>query len=84
MKKHGDRITKRVKDQWREKIEAPRLINKLKKHAIGEIDLKSTQVRAAEILLKKVIPDLKVTDMQVTDNTDYSKILAAARQRADR
>jgi hypothetical protein len=34
------------------------LADRLEKHAMGEIELTTTQVRAAEILLKKVVPDL--------------------------
>ena len=34
------------------------------KHVSGEIDMSPTQVRAASILLNKVLPDLKSVDMQ--------------------
>jgi len=76
------KVVKRLDDKWREKIKHSMLVTRLRKHAAGEIEMTTTQVRAAEILLKKVLPDLKSTDMQVTDNTDYSEILAAARKRA--
>lgn len=42
----------------REKIQTTQLINRLTKHALGEIELSPTQVRAIEILLKKSVPDL--------------------------
>ncbi len=42
-----------------EKIRASQIINRLSKHVTGKIEMSSTQVRAAEILLKKCIPDRK-------------------------
>ena len=46
----------------RDKINASQLITVLGKHATGQCELKNTQIKAAEILLKKVIPDLKSVD----------------------
>ena len=34
------------------------LVNRLMDHAVGECELTNTQIRAIEILLKKVAPDL--------------------------
>jgi len=42
----------------REKIKISQLINRLQAHANGEVDMSPTQVRAAEVLLKKTLPDL--------------------------
>ncbi len=42
----------------RQKISTTQLINRLQKHAFGKTELSRTQVRAIEILLKKVLPDL--------------------------
>lgn len=44
--------------QTREKIRTSQLINRLEKHAFGEVELTQTQVRAIEILIKKTLPDL--------------------------
>lgn len=43
--------------------------------------MSSTQVRAAEVLLKKVMPDLSATDLtgEVTVSS-YSEVLNAARK----
>ena len=46
----------------REKIQASQLINRLSDHVFGKIDLSPTQVRSAEILLRKVMPDLALVD----------------------
>lgn len=48
----------RVLEELRERIECGSLINRLQKHVNGLIELSPTQLRAAEILIKKVLPDL--------------------------
>jgi midasin (ATPase involved in ribosome maturation) len=46
-------------EKTRERIRATQIMNRLQKHVFGLIEMTPTQLRAAEILLKKVIPDLK-------------------------
>jgi hypothetical protein len=43
----------------REKIRATLLVERLRAYALGEIDLSPTQIRVAEILLRKVIPGFR-------------------------
>lgn len=45
-------------DEIRRKIQASQLINILMKHVVGEQEMTPTQIKAAEILLRKSIPDL--------------------------
>jgi len=45
-------------ESWRAKIPVGVVINRLSAHVKGEIKLRSTQIRAAEILLRKALPDL--------------------------
>lgn len=45
-------------DETRARIKTSQLINRLTKHAFGEVQLSSTQVRAIEILLGKTLPNL--------------------------
>lgn len=52
------RLRARHQDEVRAKIQASQLINRLTKHALGETEMTATQVKAAEILLKKSMPDL--------------------------
>lgn len=52
-------------ENTRMKIQAALLINRLTGHAIGEVDLSSTQVRAIEVLLRKILPDLSDVRMEV-------------------
>jgi hypothetical protein len=47
--------------QVRERIQAGRLLDRLEQHALGEAEMSATQLRAAEILLKKALPDLQST-----------------------
>lgn len=45
-------------DALRKKIQAGVLVNRLHRHVIGELKMETSQVRAAEILLRKCVPDL--------------------------
>lgn len=57
------RTTKiRHDDETRAKIQASQLINRLTDHALGEISLESTQIKAIEILLRKTLPDLSAVE----------------------
>jgi hypothetical protein len=56
------RIRTKHQDEVRAKIQASQLINRLTDHALGEVELSTTQVRAIEILLKKTIPDLSAVE----------------------
>lgn len=59
-------------DEIRAKIQASQLINRLTNHALGEIDLTPTQVRAIEILLKKSVPDLSAISLEgAGDNGEH-------------
>lgn len=53
--------------EWKDKIQISMLIDRLVKHINDEIDMKPTQLRAAEILLKKVAPDLASTQLSGDD-----------------
>lgn len=65
-------------DETRAKIQTSQLINRLNDHVFGNVELSPTQVRSAEILLKKTLPDLSSTEhsgevsvkraAEVTDN----------------
>lgn len=45
--------------EWRERIKSGVILDRLQRHCIGELEMTPTQIRAAEILLRKVIPDLQ-------------------------
>ena len=52
-------------EKWREKIKTSMLLNRLADHADGKVELSTTQVRAAEILLRKTMPDLSAVSADV-------------------
>jgi hypothetical protein len=63
------RIGKTLTEEWKKKIQSSNLITHLGKCAVGEIEMTSQQIKAAEILLKKVMPDLKSVDMAANVNS---------------
>jgi hypothetical protein len=44
-------------------IGASQLVNRLEKHANGEVEMTPTQVQAAKIVIGKYIPDLKAIEL---------------------
>lgn len=52
-------------ENTRLKIKAAALINLLTDHAMGKADLSPTRVRAIEVLLRKILPDLSDVKMEV-------------------
>jgi hypothetical protein len=54
----GRRPGYRHSDETRERIQAAQLVNQLQDHALGKIEMTRTQIKATEILLKKILPDL--------------------------
>src|SRR3989304_5873529 len=50
-------------DKTREKIRISMLVNRLQDHVEGKADMTSTQVKAASVLLSKVMPDLSAADI---------------------
>ena len=59
----------------REKIKSSQLINRLTDHALGDLELSNTQVRAIEILLKKSIPDLSAVEHKGDDGGPLSIVI---------
>jgi hypothetical protein len=51
-------------DNWKDKIKAGVLADRLYKHVNGEIELTATQINAAKILLAKVAPDLRAIELK--------------------
>lgn len=47
----------------RAQIDAGKLVKRLSNHAHGEDEMTSTQIKAAEILLRKCVPDLTAVEL---------------------
>jgi hypothetical protein len=52
-----------VDENTRAKIQTGLLINRLTDHALGKLELTSTQIKAIEILIRKTLPDLSAVEM---------------------
>ena len=55
-----------LSENTRKRIQCTQIVNRLQKHVDGEVDMSATQVRAAEVLLRKVLPDLSSIDMDAS------------------
>ena len=55
-------------DKVRQRIKAGVLLFRLKEHALGRIEMTATQLKAAEILLRKAVPDIKSVEHSGTVN----------------
>lgn len=56
-------------ENTRQRIQSSMLVERLLDHALGNVEMTATQVQAARILLAKVLPDLKVTELANADDT---------------
>jgi len=54
-------------DAWREKIKAGVIMHRLLSHLEGEIEMSPTQIKAADILLRKIVPDLNRSEITGED-----------------
>lgn len=46
---------------WRDKVKIGNLMARVLKHANGEVEMTATQLKAADLFLKKTLPDLQRT-----------------------
>jgi hypothetical protein len=60
-KTHSGDINARTQDKIRSKIKVFEIVKALSDHILAGLKMTNTQVRAAEILLRKVSPDLLAT-----------------------
>ena len=73
---NGKYLNPRLTEYHRDKISTTQIINRLQKHILGELKMSPSQVAAANVLLRKVLPDLKAcelsggVDVQVTGITE--------------
>lgn len=61
-------------DLTRKKIRTSQLLNRLQDHVFGKgdepVDVSQTQLKAIEILLRKVLPDLQAVDLKGSMKTE--------------
>ena len=61
-----------LSEQTRLRIQTTMLVERLTKHILGECDMSSTQVRAAQILLNKSLPDLQSIEVGMEGGLDLN------------
>lgn len=67
----GRRTTKiNITEDWKKKIQVTSIMNRLNDHVDGKIDLSSTQLKAADIILRKMVPDLGRTEVAIDPNAN--------------
>jgi len=71
-------ISARNQDRIRGLIKVEEIIKKLNNHILGKAKMTNTMVRAAEILLRKIQPDLTAIQLQ-TDETGGVPLLKIVR-----
>jgi hypothetical protein len=64
--------TRRIElnEKWKDGVRVGNLMNRLQKCAEGEIEMTQTQLKATEIILKKLLPDMKAIDQTVSGGLD--------------
>ena len=80
------RIRKKHQEETRARIQTSQLINRLQNHALSEEvdELKPSQLRAIEILLKKSLPDLQYTEITGdSDSPMQLKIITGIPKKSD-
>lgn len=51
------RLNRRHQQSVKDKIQGSQLVNRLQNHALGKCDMTASQVKAAQILLGKIVSD---------------------------
>jgi hypothetical protein len=65
-----NRVT--LSSEWRERIRSGVILQRLEKAALGELEVSPTSLKAAEIVLRKTLPDLARTEV-TGENGDPQK-----------
>ncbi len=76
----GVRLNPKHDERTRAKIQTSQIINRLEKLVKGEIEMSAQQIRAAEILLRKSLPDLQSLSVEghhSIEAKNISEILAS-------
>ena len=60
----------RLSEEWRERIRSAAILQRLERAALGEVEMTPAELKAAEIVLRKTIPDLARTEVTGKDGGD--------------
>jgi len=72
-----------IDERTREKIRTTQIMKRLQAHVFGEIELTPAQVRSAEVLLRKSLPDLSATATADANTEQGQQILGWADDNED-
>ncbi len=61
-----------MQEDWKKKIQATAIMNRLNECVEGRVELSSQQIKAADILLKKIVPDLSRSELTGKDGEKLS------------
>ena len=69
--------TRRIKldEHWKKRIKIGVIMDRLIKCVNGELDMTNAQLKAADMLLKKVVPDLARTELTGKDNEPLQVVI---------
>ncbi len=67
---------RQANEETRARIRTTMIIGRLQKHVEGKCQMTSTQVKAADILLRKRLPDLTKTELTGVDGTDLVRTMS--------
>jgi len=59
--------TPRLSQEWRERISSGVILARLEQAALGELEVSAASLKAAEIVLRKTLPDLARTEVTGED-----------------
>jgi len=64
-----------LSETWKAKIQAGVILDRLVKHVNGEIEMTASQIKAADILVKKTVPDLARTEVTGKDGEPQQHVV---------
>jgi hypothetical protein len=70
----GVRLNPQHDERTRAKIQTSQIANRLSDHVFGKVEMSPTQVKAAEILLRKTLPDLSAGTLETTIRHEIADI----------
>jgi len=69
-------------DRTRLKIKTSSLINRLRDHVLKDTVMSNTQIQAARILLAKTLPDLAITQLDMSGTVQIEVLKVASHKAA--
>jgi len=75
-------LGKQHADKTRKKIQVTQIVNRLNKVALGSEEMTTQQLKAAEILLRKALPDLSAVHSTDNESVSFEDWLSALPEEA--